>query len=193
MKKFTFFIFVITICSVGSAFSQTNIRRVDFKNFTYFALCGASAEKDAWKATVKKATIKNTKLIGDVYKPIDENLPAYFDIGKIIYGDLTGDEREEAVITSDCNTGGTGQFTEGYIYTLKGGKPVLLSRIVGGDRGFGGLVNVRINRRFLFVERNDEEGAANCCATHTLTTKFRWNGKKFVAVGKPLRKKIVSP
>lgn len=155
---------------------QREIRLVDFGNFTYDAYCGGGDETTT-------VTVKNGK-----YEGGDDGFPSYFEAGADSYGDLDGDGREEAAVTSLCNTGGTGQFSEGYIYTMKNGKPVLLAHFEGGDRGFGGLQSARIKSRFLFVERSD--GKANCCADETLTTKYRWNGKKLVQVGKPVSRRL---
>lgn len=162
-----------------SAAQHNAIRRVDFNNFTYEAFCGDS-QTDGETSTV---TVKDGNREGS-----DDNFPNYFEAGADAYGDLDGDGSEEAAVSSLCNTGGTGQFSEGYVYTLKNSKPFLLAHFEGGDRGFGGLQTVRIKDGFLFVERND--GEANCCAEYSLTTKYRWNGEKLVEVGKPVRQKL---
>lgn len=163
------------------AAQQSEIRRIDFNNFTYQVFCGDS-QSDG-KTT--KITIKDGK-----YEGSGDDFPNYFEAGADAYGDLDGDGREEAAVSSLCNTGGTGQFSEGYVYTLKNGKPFLLAHFEGGDRGFGGLQSARIKNGFLFVERSD--GEANCCADYSLTTKYRWNGEKLVEVGKPVRQKLFS-
>lgn len=162
---------------------QRAIRLVDFENFTYHAYCeGPPSDGDETTAV----TVKN----GKYETNSDDDFPRYFEIAVDAYGDLDGDGKEEAAVSSLCNTGGTGQFTEGYIYTMKNGKPVLLTRFEGGDRGFGGLQTVNIKNGFLFVERND--GEANCCADKTLTTKYRWDGKKMVEVGRPISRRLDS-
>ena len=193
MKNFTAFVLLFMSFSAVSVFAQRNIRRVNFQNFTYRALCGAENEKDATKIKVKNGTIKNAKLVDGVYQWIDESLPMYFDVNKPLYGDLTGDGKEEAVIEAQCNNGGTGQPTEGFIYTLKNGRPFLLARLESGDRGFNGIVDIKIRVGNLVVTRNEREGASDCCATHTLTKTLKWNGKKFIVIGKPIRRKIKFP
>ncbi len=160
---------------------QREIRSVDFRDFTYNAYCGDSPPE----GKTVEVTVKNGK-----YESGGESFPSYFEIVVDAYGDLDGDGKEEAAVSSLCNTGGTGQFSEGYIYTMKNGKPALLAHFEGGDRGYGGLQSVKIKNGFLFVERND--GAANCCAEETLTTKHRWNGRKLVEVGSPVRRKLDS-
>ena len=193
MNKFLF-LSLFFICSSAAAFAQMNIRQVDFNNFTYEPTCtGNESDEPYGKITVKNGKIDNIKTIDGVDEPINDNLPNYFEISDIIYGDLNSDGGQEAVITSFCNTGGTGQFSEGYIYTLKDGKPVLMTRIGGGDRGFGGLVKIKIVKGLLVVEQNDPQDGANCCAVFTLTTKYKLNDRKLVQVDKTLRRKIKSP
>ncbi|MGI8669543.1 MAG: hypothetical protein ACR2J3_06780 [Aridibacter sp.] len=190
MKKY---ILLITIFCFFYAvnYAQSGIKKVDFNNFTYEPLCGGDIDGEPYgKITVKNGKIENIKEVDGVNEVIDDNLPNYFSVGNFLYGDLNGDGKEEAVVSSDCNTGGTGQFSEGYIFTIKNGKPVLLTRIEGGDRGFGGLVDIKIVKGLLVVEQNDPEGGANCCAVYTLMTKYKLNGNKLVPIGKPIRRKI---
>lgn len=193
MKNFVLIVSVILCVFVISSPAQKSIRQVDFQNFTYRVLCGVEDAKDATRIKTIGGTIKNAKLVDGIYQWIDEKLPMYFDIHKPIYGDLTGDGKEEAVIKAECNNGGTGQPTEGFIYTLKAGKPFLLARLESGDRGHYGIVEIKIRNKNLIVTRNDPRGGSDCCATHTLTSTLRWNGRKFAAVGKPVRRKIIFP
>lgn len=182
--------FVIFTSSVIPILSQTDIKKVDFNNFTYSALCGGESEKDALSVTVKNGTIKNIRTVNGVTETIDEDLPTYFNSNKPLYYDLTGDGKEEAVVVTECNTGGTANFTEGYVFTLKNGKPVLIFRIEGGDRAYGSLVSIKFSKATLIVKRNDPLNGAECCPLFTKTRKYIWNGKTFVPTGKPLLKKI---
>ena len=104
------------------------------------------------------------------------------------FGDLDGDKQDEAVILSVCNTGGTGNFSEGYVYKMKAGKPVLAARIAGGDRAYGGLKSAKIVGGFAIVERFDPgENGASCCAEFFLTEKYKLENSKMVEIGKPVR------
>lgn len=183
---------VLAYSSIGVQ-AQTDIRKVNFNNFTYKPYCTGDETGDAsYTITVKKGKFENVILKNGVYETKDDAYPDYFEVDKITYGDLDGDKKDEAVIRTLCNTGGTGQFSEGFVYTMtRSGKPKLLTRFAGGDRGFGGLQSAKIQNGFLLVERND--GEANCCADFTLTTRYRWNKSKLVAVGKPARRKIHLP
>ena len=119
----------------ASAFGQTDIHSVDFKNFTYPALC--IGEK-ASRITVKNGEFSEEKQ-EDGY--VDR---FYFNVMDVAYGDLNADRRDEAIILAVCNTGGTGNFSEGFIYSMKAGKAALVARIPGGDRAYGGLRSARV-------------------------------------------------
>ena len=176
--KNIFLILAVFACLAISAQAQSDIRKVDFKNFTYEPLC-AGGETE--KVTVKNGEISAERKIDGEYTE-----RFYFEVFHIAYGDVDGDKNDEAVILSVCNTGGTGQFTEGFVYTLKNGKPSLLARIEGGDRGFGGLLSAKVEKGLLVVESNDAGNfGANCCADFIETIKYRWNGENLVQEGKP--------
>lgn len=185
-------ILVLTAALLLSGFAviapaQTGIKSIDFKNFTYEPSCtdmeGGSR--------LEKITVKN----GEHTPPPPEGDEApegiYFQIGEISYGDLNGDGEDEAVILTGCNTGGSGVFSEAFIYTMRGGKPFLLTRLEGGDRAFGGLRSVQVENGLLVVEINDagEDGAA-CCPEFVVTSKYRLSGGKLTAVGKSERREL---
>lgn len=168
--------------AAGKGEADTSIRKIDFKNFTYEPYC-AGEEKE-------KITVKN----GEYSKETQEDGFTdrfYFNVDAPTYGDLNGDNSEEAIVLSSCNTGGTGQFSEGFVYTMKNGKPVLLTRIEGGDRAYGGLRSARVENGLLVVERNDvgEAGGA-CCPEFSVTTKYKWNGKELQKSGAEARKAL---
>jgi len=158
------------------------IRKVDFKNFTYEPSCAYDENK--------RITVKNGEYSYE--KPADGYTDRfYFKAFEISYGDLNGDNSEEAVVLTECNTGGTGNFTEGFIYTLKDRKPVLFTKIPGGDRAEGGLRTARVDNGQLIVESNDpgETGGA-CCPEFILTTHYDVSTGKLKQVGKVDRRGI---
>ena len=158
------------------------IRKVDFKNFTY--------EPDCAPDDQKKITVKNGEYSYE--KPAEGYTDRfYFNVFEVSYGDLNKDNSEEAVILTTCNTGGTGNFTQGFIYTLKNGKPVLFGNIPGGDRAYGGLRTARVEDGQLVVESNDPgENGANCCPQVILTTRYDASTGKLKQVGKVDRRDI---
>lgn len=168
--------------AAGAGGINKDIRKVDFKNFTYEPHCVGEE--------VTKVTVKNGEYSKET-KEDDFTDRFYFNVETPTYGDLNGDNSEEAIILSVCNTGGTGQFSEGFVYTLKNDKPVLLSRIEGGDRAYGGLRSAKAEYGFLEVERNDagEDGAA-CCAESYITTKYKWDGNKLAKWGNEVKREL---
>jgi hypothetical protein len=181
MRSFILVVSTALVCA-AVAHGQTGIRSVDFKNFTYPAYC--IGEKP------ENITVKD----GEFYREKQED--GYvdrfsFNVFDIAYGDVTGDGAEEAIVLSVCNTGGTGNFSEGYVYSMKAGKPVVIARIPGGDRAYGGLRSTRVEGGLLTVESNDvgDEGGA-CCPQFVVTTKYRVSAGKLIAMGQPSRKDL---
>jgi hypothetical protein len=85
-------------------------------------------------------------------------------ISEPVFGDLTGDGPEEAVLIKYMNFGGSGTFTEAEVYTLRDGQPLLLGRIPGGDRGMGGLDAGSIENGKVIVRRFQmAPGDGACC------------------------------
>ena len=124
MRTFVFCLFVF-VALAGATFAQGDIRKVDFKNFTYSAHCLGE--------TPQNIRVKN----GEFSKETQEDGYVdrfYFQVFSVAYGDLNADGQDDAVTLTVCNTGGTGNFSEGMVYSMKAGKPSLIARIPGGDR-----------------------------------------------------------
>src|SRR6185295_16543690 len=115
-----FFLASILAAGPSSVSAQGNIRKIDFRNFTYHADCAYEDHKDL--------RVRNGNYSQDQG---DDKLD--FNVRQISYGDLNADGAEEAVIRTGCNLGGTGDFSEGFIYTLRNSKPQLLTIVPGGD------------------------------------------------------------
>lgn len=163
---------------------NNEIRKIDFKNFTYQPYC-VGEENEPEDVTVKNGEFSEEKKVDDFVERF------YFNIFSVVYGDVNGDKKEDAVILSVCNTGGTGNFTEGFVYELKNGKPSLLTRIPGGDRAYGGLREARVENGLLVIESNDvgEMGGA-CCPEFIITTKYRVRDDKLEQSGAETRREI---
>lgn len=176
-------IVVLLMVSLISVSAQSGIRAVDFKNFTYSAHCIEDAPVNY---TVKGGEYSYEKQ-EDGY--VDR---LYFTVTDIAFGDLNGDKNDEAIVLTVCNTGGTGNFSEGFVFGMKAGKPSLIARIPGGDRGYGGLRETRVENGLLVVESNDagENGAA-CCPEFIVTTKYKLTAGKLVRSGPETRREVV--
>ena len=178
MKRSLLLIF-IALCLVSIIQAQDTIDSVDFKNFTYKPYC---ASPDTQTVSVKDGEFSSEKQMDGW---VDRFYFAVFDVA---LGDLDGDGKNEAVVLTTCNTGGTGNFSEGFIYKANAGKPLLIARIPGGDRAYGGLRSANIENGQLIIKSNEagEEGGA-CCPQYVVTTRYRLTGSNLAAMGKPLR------
>ncbi len=160
-----------------STFAQTTIRKVDFKNFTY--------DVDIFEKK-EKLTLKN----GEFDRNTEED-KLFFVVTDVVYGDLNGDGKEEAVVTTSMNTGGTGNFSSGIIFTMKNKKPVILTKFEGGDRAYGGIRGAKIEKGLFILEQNDVGDAGGaCCPQFSVTTIFQLKGKKLVQIGKIERREL---
>jgi hypothetical protein len=174
MKKILFLL-GITASFVFSVNAQTDIRKVDFKNFKY-SILNLSGEKRNVIPVKNGKWSKNKKS---------------FSVEVSGYGDLDGDGTEDAVIKTLENTGGTGNFSNAIIFTMKKGKPVVLAEFIGGDRGDGGIITTAIKDKMLIVEQNKlgEKGGA-CCPEFVITTNYELKDSKLVQVGEQQSRKL---
>lgn len=152
--------------------ASSSIRSVDFLNFTYKPGC-----------TSGTVTTKN----GEYDSPHDpqEDAPVYFTIKEVIYGDIRGDGSEQAVVLTGCNLGGTGYWTEAFLFELRAGKPVQVESVGGGDRAMGGIQSVRVEGHLLKVAQ--QYGIGACCADYIENTTYVLRENRLVPVGSPKR------
>ena len=185
MKKLCLFACIFVLANLA-IHAQTGIHKIDFKNFTYRPSC---TDLEDGK-NMEKITVKDGEFSRD--KDKDGNDDHFdFTIREVAYGDLTSDKEDEALILSNCNTGGTGQFTEGFIYTLRAGQSVLLVRVPGGDRADGGLRSLTVENGLLVVDANDaSEGSGACCPEFALKSTYRLTGDKLTEIGKGIRREL---
>jgi hypothetical protein len=174
------FLFILSVAAFAAA--QRDIRAVDFRNFTYAAYC---ASDETENVTVKNGEFSSEKQ-ADGY--VDR---FYFNVFEVSYGDINGDRNDEAIVLTVCNTGGTGNFSEGFVFGIESGKAVLLARIPGGDRAYGGLRSARVEGGLIVVESNDvgETGGA-CCPEFIVTSRYQVAGGKVTPVGTAARRPI---
>ncbi|HMF55520.1 MAG TPA: hypothetical protein VK619_04110 [Pyrinomonadaceae bacterium] len=178
--RLCFFILALVFCTVVAVDARAqgagDIHRVDFKNFTYHPSCSFDN--------------RQIRTRNGAYNRNRQDDRMEFKIGDIVYGDLTNDGRDEAVVISRCSTGGTGFYTEGYVYTMRGSRPVEIVRLEMGDRALGGIFGVKISGGLLTVERYapDVAGEGACCPKYIETTTYRLRGRRLVQVGRKRRR-----
>lgn len=185
MKRTLQIILFINLAFVGFTFAQTEIKDVDFNNFTYQPFCGNS---EAQSVTVKNGVFFEEKVVtlpvSDVpskdsektVAPIPEKVVErkYFKPYETIYGDLNSDDIDEAIVLTTCSNGGVESYSEGFIYGIKDGNAEMLARIEGGDRALGGLRSVKIENGSVIVERSRPDFTGNACCTEFAET-MRYN------------------
>src|SRR5581483_5819339 len=127
--------------------SAADIRKIDFQDFTYEPWC-----------THDRVTVKN----GEFERQSGDDR-MFFRVMRVAYGDANGDGREDALVLTVCNTGGTGNFSDAYVFSTEGGRAVLLAHLDGGDRADGGFGDIEADRGSVVIERYVNEGGGACC------------------------------
>jgi hypothetical protein len=150
-----------------------DIHSVDFRNFDYLAACDKPDE-------IIHAT-------GG--KSIQEG-QYYFRIGNVVFGDLKGDGRQEAVVHTECSRMTNFAYNSVYVFAMSvDGGPILLDRLSPSDWGAGqedngGLFqisDVRVNKKLLAV--SFYAGGSHAQPDWIVTSRFQWDGSHFVRIG----------
>ncbi len=170
---------------------KSRIRQIDFSNFIYSRL------------PTGKCSMKKVKLINGKYDAPEEKVPRKVpsvdcwsvELGYVDYGDVTGDNEEEAFVVLYAELGGNSSYLDVFIYTMSKDKPILLWKFMTGDRADGGLRRIYAENGSLFIELygsgtvvekllESNENVGACCPEHYTQTEYKWNGKVFLQNGK---------
>jgi hypothetical protein len=101
------------------------------------------------------------------------------------YGDLTGDRKAEVAFILRYGPVGSPDMAEARIYTLRGGKPLLLSTLVVANSVSCELDHyMDIDDGMIRIERTYGNGAQ--CDRNEIT-HYRWDGSGFMPVGEVKR------
>lgn len=148
---------------------SSSIRLIDFANFTYPRV----GEQRSY-IRLKTFTLKN----GEYPEHEIEDGMRFEDV---VYGDVTGDGVEEAIVILGIRTRGSAIPDCVYIYTLKNKRPSLLWGFVTGDRADGGLRKVYAESGILVVELFGPARLieAACCPKRFTRTRYEWRGGRF--------------
>ena len=175
----------------GSA-AVTDIRKVDFLNFTYpSSLCSQEyGRKGIGKMVrVSKGEFKNK----NVYFAVADN--------KIIYADVTGDGREDAIVPADCGAI-TANFSrsEIYIYTIGNGRTTLVSEVSDKDmerdyrrnyadgESYWGVTENGLKAKNGNLEIEVLADGSHASPKYIVTLEYGLSGKSFRLIGKPQRR-----
>jgi hypothetical protein len=181
MARLTALLFAValSISQVAATESKSQIRKIDFRNFTYSGiwLKGNFHLKDG-KAEAESEGCHTEY----TYKNVD-------------YLDFTGDGKEEALVQIEDLTacGSSGVSTYYYIYTMKYNRPRLLWKFSTGSEAHGGLKDFRLKGKELVFElygdyriRGAKAKAAtypkfccpDCCPKKYTRLHVAWNGQR---------------
>jgi hypothetical protein len=171
--------------------SNGSIRNVDFAKHTY-----PWQPTRAWPHDLEWQRLSESnhiELVKGRWKMPADSTPESSDfqspfngltLEEVIYGDLTGDSTDEAVVVIRYDSGGTQYHHFVYIYGGDAERPRLLAFFRSGDRAANGLYRVSVRDRKLVVELFDpvqREGA--CCSIGFIRQQYRWNGSSFIKAG----------
>jgi hypothetical protein len=147
--------------------AATGVRAIDWRNRSY-------ALEELGAVTVKDG--RADFAIDDDGKVVATGAtPGSFRVEPPLFTDIDGNGTEDAIIAASLGTGGTGQFSQVMVFTLRGGNVVELGGIPGGDRGDGGIRHVALDGNAVIVERNVlAEGDGACCASTWRRERWVW-------------------
>lgn len=175
-----------------SATALSDIRRADFLNFTYrSSLCAQEYGRNGIGRAVR---VRNGEF---------RNRNVYFAVAedKIIYADVTGDGREDAIVSINCGAS-TANFarSEVYIYTIQNGRAALLAGISDRDmerdyrRHYSDAASYwGINENGLRVRDGGLEievlaDGSHAAPQHIVTLEYRLSGATLSLNGRPTRR-----
>jgi hypothetical protein len=156
---------------LGASPNATNIRRVDFKNFSYAwseEMGDSSSVPSLYRCiTPPSVNIRVANGIHHYYPRNRDALEGIYPlirVNSVTYGDLQGDGAEEAAVHLNYSTGGTSNWDFLYLYRLRDNVPKLFAILQSGSRGSGGLVRVSMTNGILALDFADEERRlGDCC------------------------------
>lgn len=180
------------VSSVAQTGNVTDIRKVDFLNFTYHpSLCSTEYGRQGIgkMVSVRKGEFKNK----NVYFAVADS--------RIIYADLTGDGHEEAIVPVDCGAiAANFSRSEINIYTIQDGRATLLAET--NDKkmerdyranypdadGYWGINEngIKVNNGNLAIEVLVD--GPHAAPKYIATLEYRLNGKTLSLTGKPPRR-----
>jgi hypothetical protein len=165
--------------------SQSAVRKIDFRNFAFPKL-------PTGKCSLNEVRLRDGKY--DAPADVAGKRPApdcwSVRLGSITYGDVTGDNNEEAIVELYAEAGGTEASEDVFIYTEANGNPVLLWQFATGDRADGGLRRIAAENGELVIDLfgvgtavgkklYGTEAVGACCPKHFTRTKYKWDGSQF--------------
>jgi hypothetical protein len=173
-----------------SSNTVTDIRKVDFLNFTYHSsLCSQEYPGIGKIVPVRKGEFKNKNV--------------YFSVAndRIIYADVTGDGSEDAIVPIDCGANAANfSRAEIYIYTVQSGRATLVAETNDKDlerdyrrsypdaESYWGIAEKGLNAKSGNLEIEVLVDGPHASPKYVATLVYRLNGKTLSLNGKPQRR-----
>ena len=183
---------VVLICCMFSVISASpdNIRRVDFKNFSYpWSQPFGSPEKMEWLSTSGSDEAKLVNMTWQEPSEDEKNSPLRFrglTFESVQFGDVTGDSKEEAIVVLRYDSGGTRYWHYVYIYMTELDHIKLLGYFHTGERADFGLYRVYVQGGSLVTELYDpRKREGDCCSHRFVRLRYRWRNGNFANFGSP--------
>ena len=183
---------ILICCAVVSGAAPQSIRDIDWKNFSYPLLETAGVPGNIhWMSLDAKETVSlvNGRYVVPDDCGDDKRFCPLVTFDSVTYGALTGIQSTVAAVVLTYHSGGTAHWEYVYVLTLASGKPRLLTWLRSGSRAHQGLREVSIAAGDLVLAVNDpEKRQGDCCSAGSITTRYRWSGDAFSAIGQPTYK-----
>jgi hypothetical protein len=183
---------ILICCAVAFGAAPQSIRDVDWKNFSYPLLETDGVPGEVrWMVPDAKELVS---LISGKYVVPDNcsDDPRFCPLvtfDSVNYGALNGIKLPVAAVALTYHSGGTAHWQYVYVLALESNKPRLLAWLRTGSRAYQGLREVSITGGDLTLVVNDpDKRQGDCCSAGTITTRYRWVGSSFSAIGQPVYK-----
>lgn len=194
MKRQTILCLMIILLCAASGVAQSEIRKVDFLNLTYpSSLC---SQEYGDKGLGKTVRVRNGEF---------KNKDVYFAVAgdKIIYADVTGDGREDAIVPVECGAI-TANFarSEIYLYTIKDRSATLLAEISDKElerdyrrhypdaESYWGVNENGLRVKNGAIEIDVLAEGPHAFPQYLVTLEYRLSGDALSLIGKPQRKSL---
>lgn len=143
--------------------AASDIRKVDFKNFNYGALCPGTHKFLA--PTGKRLVLRN----GHQEHGDNSN---YADLGPVTYVDFDRDRRDEAfVIVKGQTSGSSGGYLSAYVFAYKNGR----ARQIWSKCEESSTAELK-GRQVVFASPQWLKNDAHCCFSYISTGTYGWKG-----------------
>jgi hypothetical protein len=178
--------------STPSSVTVTDIRKVDFLNFAYpSSLCSKEYGRNGIGKTVR---VRNGEF---------KNKNVYFSVvdNRIVYTDVTGDGREDAIVPVDCGAiMANFSLSEIYVYTIQNGRATLLAEVDDKDmerdyrhhypdaESYWGINENGLRVKDGNLEIDVLADGPHSSPQYIVTLEYRLSGKALSLVGKPQRR-----